>query len=59
MVLPNPCVGSLPTIKISFFLLSTNTAKLISAPNITTLLPNPKFGNAKVLRPSNYIPHPE
>ena len=34
-------VGTLPRIKISFFLLSICTDELLSVPNIITFLPNP------------------
>ena len=41
VVLSKPSVGSLPRIKISFFLLSICTDKIISAPNIILFLLNP------------------
>ena len=45
-----PSTALLPRIKISFFLLSICTNKLISAPNIIKLLPNPpKFDHGKRL----------
>ena len=39
IVLFNPCIGSLPRINKSLFLLSTCTAELISTPKIMTFLP--------------------
>ena len=40
-VCSNPCVGSFPRIKISFFLLSIFVNEVISTPNIITFLPTP------------------
>ena len=55
----NPCLGLSPTIKMSFFLLSSCTEELISTPKIITLQPKPTLGNQKVPLPSNPIPCPE
>ena len=53
----NPCIGPLPRIKMSFFLLSTSTDELISAPNIITFLPNlVPSDNEKLLCASNPVP---
>ena len=38
-VCSNPCVGLLPRIKMSFFLLSINEDELISTPEIITFFP--------------------
>ena len=46
--------------KLSFFLLSTCTDELISAPNIITFFPNTlPSNNEKVPRASNLIPYPK
>ena len=55
----NPCVGPLPKIKISFFLLSICTKALISTPKVITFLPNPISRNEKFPCLSNPIPYPE
>ena len=47
-VCSNPCVGPLPKIKISFFLLSSCTEELKSTGKIITFLPNPIPGNEKL-----------
>ena len=44
----NPCVGSLASTKISFFLLSICTDELLSTSKITRFLPQSKFGTEKV-----------
>ena len=49
----NPFLGPSPRIKISFFLLSTCTEELMSAPKIITLQPNPPLRNEKVPLLSN------
>ena len=58
-VCSNPCVGPLPRIKISFFLLSIFAHELISTPNITKFLPVPPLGCEKNQCLSNPIPYPE
>ena len=58
-VCSNPCVGPLPKIKISFFLLSIFVDELISTPTIMTFLPSPVPGNEKLPCLSNQIPYPE
>ena len=59
IVCSNLCVGPLPKIKISFFLLSTFIDKLMFTPKIVTFLPNPVPGDEKISCPSNQIPYPE
>ena len=56
---PNPCVGTIPKINISFLLLSICLEELISAPKIITFWPNPPRGNEKLPLLSNPIPYPE
>ena len=58
-VYSNYCVGPLPRIKMSFFLLSIFDDKLISTPKIITFLPSPQDGCEKNLFLSNPIPYPE
>ena len=58
LVPSNPCVGPLPRIKISFFLLSTCTEELISTPKIIQFLPNP-LPNENSAYLSNPVPYPE
>ena len=58
-VCSNPCVGPLPKIKISFFLLSIFVDELMSTPKIITFLPNPIPGDEKLPCLSNPIPYPE
>ena len=53
-----PCVGPSLRIRMSFFLLSICTEKLISTPKIITLLPNPPLGCEKTPFQSNPIPYP-
>ena len=53
------CVGPLPRIKISFFLLSICGDELISTPEIITFLANLITGNPKVPFMSNPIPYLE
>ena len=55
----NPCAGSLPRIKISFFLLSTCIEELISIPKTITLLQNPPLGCEKASFLSNPIQYPK
>ena len=56
----NPCVGPLPRVKISVFLLSTCADELISAPNVITSLPiQLASGNKKLAPTSNSILQPE
>ena len=43
---------------MSFFLLSTCTEELMSAPKIITFLPNPPVGNEKVSFTLNPMPYP-
>ena len=45
VVSSNSCVGSLPRVKISFFLLSICTDELISAPKIMKFFPMPPSVN--------------
>ena len=47
-VCSNPCVGPIPKIKTSFFLLSACTEELISTQKIMTFLPNPIPANEKL-----------
>ena len=56
----NPCAGPLPKIKIPFFLLSTCTDGLISAPDLIMFLPSPLSSNNKKLPHTlNPIPYSE
>ena len=55
----NPCVGPLPRIKISFFLLSISIDKLISTPKIILFLTVPPLKCEKHPCLSNLIPYPE
>ena len=50
VVSSNPCVGPSPRTKGSFFLLSTCTEKLVSAPKIFVFLANLPLGNKKVIQ---------
>ena len=50
--------GSLPRIKIFFFLLSTCTNEIISTPKIMTFLPTLTSGNEISEHESNPIPQP-
>ena len=54
----NPCVGPLPRIKMSFFLLSILAYEFISTPKIITFLPVllPIEKDASL---SNHMPYPE
>ena len=54
----NPCVGPLPRIKVSFFLLSIFVEGLISTLKIITFLPK-STPNEKGVSLSNPIPYPE
>ena len=56
-MLSNPCVGPLPRIKMSFFLLSIFVDELISAPKIITFLPI-SLPIEKDISLSNPIPYP-
>ena len=58
-VCSNPCVGPLPSIKISFFLFSIVVDEPISAPKIITFLPVPPLGCEKNPLISNQIAYPE
>ena len=59
----NPCVGPLPRIKISFFLLPVFVDELVSIPKITTFLPTPlltensPFLSNQELYPKNLYPN--
>ena len=55
----NPCVGILPRIKISFFLLWIFVDELISTPKIITFRPVPTLGRGKNPCLSNPIPYPK
>ena len=56
----NTCVGPLPRIKKSFFLLSSCTDELIPTPNIITFLLNPLPSDyEKLSRASNPLPYAE
>ena len=55
----NLCVGPLPRIKLSFFLLSIFVDELISTPKIITFLPVTPLGWEKKPCLSNLIPYPE
>ena len=57
-VVSNPCVGPIPRIKMSFFLLSIFVDELISTPKIITFLPISLPIENKVFL-SNPIPYPE
>ena len=52
----NPCVSTLPIIKISFPLLSMRTDLLVSTPKITSFLPKLPSGKECYPRVSNPIP---
>ena len=56
-VCSKPCVGPLPKIKMSFFLLSIFVDEVMSIPKIATFLPNPVPGNQKLPCLSNPIPY--
>ena len=58
MELSNPCVGPSSRIKISFFLLSTCTGKLLSTPKKMTFLPQLPSGYENCERASNPVPQP-
>ena len=53
-----PCVGPLPRIKMSFFLLSIFDDELMSTPKIITFLPV-SLPNEKDISQSNPITYPE
>ena len=53
------CVGPLPKIKMSFFLLSIFVDELMSTPKVIKFLPNPMPGNENLPHLSNPIPYPE
>ena len=57
-VYSNPCVGPLPRIKMSFFLLSIFADELISTPKVFTFLPT-SLPNEKDISLSNPMPYPE
>ena len=56
VVSSNPCVSPSPRTKISFFLLSTWTDELISAPKIMPFLPMLPIVNENSERESNPMP---
>ena len=58
-VCSNPCVGPLPKIKISFFLLSIFVDELISTPKIITFQPNLGSRKEKLQCLSNPVPYTE
>ena len=58
-VCSNPCVGPLPRIEISFFILSTFADEPISTPRIFTFFLLLPVGCEKSLSLSNPIPYPE
>ena len=53
IVCSNPCLGRLPRIKISFFLLPIFAVELISTPNIIIFLSVPPLGSGKIPFQSN------
>ena len=55
VVLSNPCIGPIPSIKISFLLLSICTDELMSTPKIMTFLPTLPSGNKNSERKSTPI----
>ena len=55
----NPCVGPLPKMKISFFLLSIFVEELMSAPKVIIFLPVSLLGCEKNPSLSNPISYPE
>ena len=60
VVSSKPCVGPLPRIRISFYLLPIYADELISAPNIITFLLNPlPLDNEKLPCTSNPMPYSE
>ena len=59
VVSSNPSIGFLPRIRISLFLLSTCSEKLLSTPNTITLIRNPQLINEKDERVSNPVSYPE
>ena len=54
----NPCVGPLPRIEMSFFLLSIFDDELVSTPKIMTFLPI-SLPNEKDVSLWNPVPYPE
>ena len=54
----NPCVGPSPIIKISLFLLSICTDKLLPAPNILIFFPTLPSVNENSELASNHMPKP-